>query len=53
MFFYMQRRCRTYSFLFFPLQELGQLALSYGICFHVDLCLGGFVLPFARKLGYV
>ncbi|KAK8497821.1 hypothetical protein V6N12_018733 [Hibiscus sabdariffa] len=24
----------------------------YGICFHFDLCLGGFVLPFARKLGY-
>ncbi|XP_010549296.1 PREDICTED: sphingosine-1-phosphate lyase [Tarenaya hassleriana] len=35
-----------------PIEELGQLALSYGICFHVDLCLGGFVLPFARKLGY-
>ncbi|KAF9686161.1 hypothetical protein SADUNF_Sadunf03G0129700 [Salix dunnii] len=33
-------------------QELGELAFSYGICFHVDLCLGGFVLPFARKLGY-
>ncbi|XVE85366.1 hypothetical protein DITRI_Ditri17bG0085100 [Diplodiscus trichospermus] len=32
--------------------ELGELAYSYGICFHVDLCLGGFVLPFARKLGY-
>ncbi|KAJ4879859.1 Sphingosine-1-phosphate lyase [Raphanus sativus] len=35
-----------------PIEELGQLAFSYGICFHVDLCLGGFVLPFARKLGY-
>ncbi|CAN8304065.1 unnamed protein product [Cochlearia groenlandica] len=35
-----------------PIEELGELALSYGICFHVDLCLGGFVLPFARKLGY-
>jgi len=23
-----------------------------GICLHVDCCLGGFVLPFARKLGY-
>ncbi|RVW40076.1 Sphingosine-1-phosphate lyase [Vitis vinifera] len=32
--------------------ELGELASSFGICFHVDLCLGGFVLPFARKLGY-
>lgn len=36
----------------FVLQELGELALSYRICLHVDLCLGGFVLPFARKLGY-
>ncbi|CAN4124174.1 unnamed protein product [Withania somnifera] len=35
-----------------PIEELGDLASSYRICFHVDLCLGGFVLPFARKLGY-
>ncbi|TXG56029.1 hypothetical protein EZV62_017342 [Acer yangbiense] len=35
-----------------PIEELGELALSYGICLHVDLCLGGFVLPFARTLGY-
>ncbi|WJX81024.1 Dihydrosphingosine phosphate lyase [Trifolium repens] len=35
-----------------PIEELGQLASSFGICFHVDLCLGGFVLPFARELGY-
>ncbi|KAL3500995.1 hypothetical protein ACH5RR_035444 [Cinchona calisaya] len=35
-----------------PIEELGELACSYGICLHVDLCLGGFVLPFARKLGY-
>uniref|UniRef100_M1BR59 Sphingosine-1-phosphate lyase n=1 Tax=Solanum tuberosum TaxID=4113 RepID=M1BR59_SOLTU len=34
------------------IMELGDLASSYQICFHVDLCLGGFVLPFARKLGY-
>ncbi|KAK9050009.1 hypothetical protein SSX86_031025 [Deinandra increscens subsp. villosa] len=34
-----------------PIEELGELAFSYGICLHVDLCLGGFVLPFARKLG--
>ncbi|KAK3035869.1 hypothetical protein RJ639_033006 [Escallonia herrerae] len=36
----------------FLARELGELVVSYGICFHVDLCLGGFVLPFARKLGY-
>ncbi|PSS28605.1 Sphingosine-1-phosphate lyase [Actinidia chinensis var. chinensis] len=35
-----------------PIEELGELAFNSGICFHVDLCLGGFVLPFARKLGY-
>ncbi|GAB4839743.1 Dihydrosphingosine phosphate lyase [Ancistrocladus abbreviatus] len=35
-----------------PIEELGELALRYGVCFHVDLCLGGFVLPFARNLGY-
>ncbi|KAF9622279.1 hypothetical protein IFM89_031082 [Coptis chinensis] len=35
-----------------PIEELGELALRFGVCLHVDLCLGGFVLPFARKLGY-
>ncbi|CAN6464747.1 unnamed protein product [Victoria cruziana] len=35
-----------------PIEELGDLASKTDICFHVDLCLGGFVLPFARKLGY-
>ncbi|KAL2329656.1 hypothetical protein Fmac_017237 [Flemingia macrophylla] len=35
-----------------PIEELGHLASSFGICFHVDLCLGGFVLPFTRELGY-
>lgn len=31
---------------------LGKLAVSYGIGLHVDCCLGGFFLPFAKKLGY-
>ncbi|KVH96743.1 hypothetical protein Ccrd_001166 [Cynara cardunculus var. scolymus] len=31
---------------------LGELAFRYGIFLHVDLCLCGFVLPFACKLGY-
>ncbi|KAL6529354.1 Dihydrosphingosine phosphate lyase [Orobanche gracilis] len=35
-----------------PIEELGELASTYKICLHVDLCLGGFVLPFARMLGY-
>ncbi|MHB8158781.1 MAG: pyridoxal phosphate-dependent decarboxylase family protein, partial [Desulfocucumaceae bacterium] len=35
-----------------PIQELASMALEKGIGFHVDSCLGGFLLPFARKLGY-
>ncbi|KAJ7957528.1 Glutamate decarboxylase/sphingosine phosphate lyase [Quillaja saponaria] len=35
-----------------PIEELGAVASGFGICLHVDLCLGGFVLPFACKLGY-
>lgn len=29
-----------------------QVAQKAGVCCHADACLGGFVLPFARKLGY-
>lgn len=29
-----------------------QLAQKYKVCLHSDACLGGFVLPFARQLGY-
>ena len=35
-----------------PIPELAALAKSWGIGCHVDCCLGGFVLPFAEKLGY-
>ncbi len=35
-----------------PIAELSELARSRGIGFHTDACLGGFVLPFAEKLGY-
>lgn len=35
-----------------PIEALSELARSRGIGFHTDACLGGFVLPFARKLGY-
>jgi glutamate/tyrosine decarboxylase-like PLP-dependent enzyme len=31
---------------------LSALAVRYNVGLHVDCCLGGFVLPFARKLGY-
>jgi sphinganine-1-phosphate aldolase len=35
-----------------PIPELSDLAREHGIGFHTDACLGGFVLPFAEKLGY-
>ncbi|MFZ5641981.1 MAG: pyridoxal phosphate-dependent decarboxylase family protein [Bacillota bacterium] len=35
-----------------PITELAALAQEKGIGCHVDSCLGGFMLPFVRKLGY-
>ena len=35
-----------------PPLVLPQVARRRGVPLHVDCCLGGFVLPFARKLGY-
>ena len=35
-----------------PIEELSELARKRGIGFHTDACLGGFVLPWAEKLGY-
>jgi glutamate/tyrosine decarboxylase-like PLP-dependent enzyme len=35
-----------------PITELGALALDHGIGLHVDGCLGGFLLPFGRELGF-
>lgn len=35
-----------------PIEELSEMARQHGIGFHTDACLGGFVLPFAEKLGY-
>jgi glutamate/tyrosine decarboxylase-like PLP-dependent enzyme len=35
-----------------PIEELSELARSRGIGFHTDACLGGFVVPWAEKLGY-
>lgn len=34
-----------------PIGSIGALAEKRGIWFHVDACLGGFMLPFLRKLG--
>jgi sphinganine-1-phosphate aldolase len=35
-----------------PIEELSELARAHGIGFHADCCLGGFVLPWAERLGY-
>jgi glutamate/tyrosine decarboxylase-like PLP-dependent enzyme len=35
-----------------PITELGKIALETGIPLHVDACLGGYILPFAERLGY-
>ena len=35
-----------------PIMKLSDLALKYNILLHVDSCIGGFILPFAKKLGY-
>lgn len=35
-----------------PIKELSEIAQDAGIGFHTDACLGGFLLPWAEKLGY-
>jgi len=35
-----------------PIEELAELATKRGILCHVDACVGGFMLPFVRNLGY-
>jgi len=35
-----------------PIAELAAVARRHDILFHVDACVGGFMLPFVRKLGY-
>ena len=35
-----------------PIEELSELAIKNKIGFHTDACLGGFILPWAKKLGY-
>jgi len=34
-----------------PIEELGAIAADAGIPFHVDACIGGFLLPYFARLG--
>lgn len=35
-----------------PIKDLSELAQKHKIGFHLDACLGGFLLPFAKAAGY-
>jgi glutamate/tyrosine decarboxylase-like PLP-dependent enzyme len=34
-----------------PIEDLGKLALERGLLLHVDACVGGWLLPYFRRLG--
>lgn len=34
-----------------PIEEIGAVALEHEVLFHVDGCIGGFLLPFFEELG--
>lgn len=35
-----------------PVKEIASIAVDHEVGFHVDACLGGFILPWAIELGY-
>ena len=35
-----------------PIPQLSELARERGVGFHTDACLGGFIVPWAERLGY-
>jgi glutamate/tyrosine decarboxylase-like PLP-dependent enzyme len=35
-----------------PIEDLAEIAQEHNLPCHVDACVGGFMLPFVRKLGY-
>ncbi|KAA0717971.1 Sphingosine-1-phosphate lyase 1 [Triplophysa tibetana] len=35
-----------------PIEEVAKLAVNYNIPFHVDACLGGFLIVFMKKAGF-
>lgn len=34
-----------------PIRDMGEIALEHNLLFHVDGCMGGFLLPYFRRLG--
>ncbi len=34
-----------------PIRAIGEIALEKNLLFHVDGCIGGFLLPYAKRLG--
>ena len=38
--------------LFDPIEQLSTLALERSVWLHVDACVGGYLAPFARNIGY-
>lgn len=34
-----------------PMEEIGKLAQEHDLWYHVDACMGGFLLPYFRRLG--
>ena len=34
-----------------PIEEIGRIAVEHKTWLHVDACVGGFILPFLRKIG--
>ena len=35
-----------------PVVDIGEIARKHKVLFHVDACMGGFMLPFLEDLGY-
>jgi len=35
-----------------PIEEIADIAVRHQLPFHVDACIGGFMLPWVEKLGY-